>query len=44
MEFLFEVASIDFLEKGEVWLFVLDGGRLFCSCFKMGLVDRGGLG
>ena len=23
-----------------MWLFVFDGGRLFCSFFKMGLVDR----
>ena len=33
MKFLFEVASIDFLEKGEVWLFVFDGVRLLSSCF-----------
>ena len=27
-----------------MWLFLLDGARLFCSCFKMGLVDRGDVG
>ena len=31
------------MERREVWLFVIDGGRMFCSCIKMGLVDRGGL-
>ena len=24
-----------------MWLFVFDGARLLCSCFQMGLVDRG---
>ena len=42
--FFLEVASIDFLDRGEVWLIVLEGGRLFRSCFTMGLVNLGSLG